>query len=281
MTRDELVECAALLRAVRQGDLDAVRMWPQPLDVLAQQIVAACVDQEWREDDLFALVRRAYPYRDLTREAFDSVIHLLAEGVSNTRGRARVHLHTERRVGADPRHDDRGAKPALAARREARDATQRAPPVVGGGEDTIADRRVEPDGGSVAAELPFREVERAAGRRAGIERIAVGSALETVGYHVVVAVDGETVGPDETLDAKLAGKIDREVVLSVQRDVSGEPRELTILVTPVSYARIDDVFYEQWRLATARKVVDRHKGEWAERAKHMIEHIEAHAEKEK
>ncbi|MGA9519857.1 MAG: DEAD/DEAH box helicase, partial [Myxococcaceae bacterium] len=93
---DELVECAALLRAVREGDLDAVRMWPKPLDVLAQQIVAECVDQDWREDDLFELFRRAYPYRDLTREEFDSVVHMLAEGVSNTRGRARVHLHRDR-----------------------------------------------------------------------------------------------------------------------------------------------------------------------------------------
>ncbi len=96
LTRDELVECAALVRAVREGDLDRVRMPQRPLDVLAQQLVAACAADEWRESDLFALVRRAHPYRDLTAQEFEQTLHMLAEGVSSRRGRARVHLHRDR-----------------------------------------------------------------------------------------------------------------------------------------------------------------------------------------
>src|SRR5208282_5279662 len=59
-TRDDLMECAALVRAIQQGDLDRLIIPESPLDVLAQQIVAACSAEEWREEDMFALVRRAY-----------------------------------------------------------------------------------------------------------------------------------------------------------------------------------------------------------------------------
>ena len=69
-TRDELIECAALVRAMRRGDLDRLQIPEAPLDVLAQQIVAACAADDWQEDDLFALVRRAYPYRNLQRAEF-------------------------------------------------------------------------------------------------------------------------------------------------------------------------------------------------------------------
>ncbi|HEX3376972.1 MAG TPA: DEAD/DEAH box helicase, partial [Candidatus Acidoferrales bacterium] len=69
-TCDELLECAALVRAIRQGDLDELVIPLAPLDVLAQQIVAACSAEEWQEDDLFARVRSAYPYRALTRADF-------------------------------------------------------------------------------------------------------------------------------------------------------------------------------------------------------------------
>ena len=67
-SRDELVECAALLDCVRRGELDALRVPPAPLDVLAQQIVAEVACREWDEDELFALVRRAWPYAQLSRE---------------------------------------------------------------------------------------------------------------------------------------------------------------------------------------------------------------------
>jgi len=96
LTRDELVECTALLRAVHDGELDAVRMPEGPLDVLAQQIVAACAVDAWDERALFALVKRAWPYRDLTWEQYSQVLQMLSEGVSERRGRMRVHLHRDR-----------------------------------------------------------------------------------------------------------------------------------------------------------------------------------------
>jgi ATP-dependent Lhr-like helicase len=95
MTRDELVECAALVRAIRLGDLDRLMIPESPLDVLAQQIVAACAAEEWREDDLFAVVRRAYPYRPLSRETFDSIITMLSEGIAASRGRYGTYLHRD------------------------------------------------------------------------------------------------------------------------------------------------------------------------------------------
>jgi ATP-dependent Lhr-like helicase len=96
LTRDELVECTALLRAVHDGELDAVRIPQAPLDVLAQQIVAACAVDAWDERALFALVKRAWPYRDLTWERYAQVLHMLSEGMSERRGRLRVHLHRDR-----------------------------------------------------------------------------------------------------------------------------------------------------------------------------------------
>ena len=95
-TRDELVECAALIRAIRQGNLDRVTVPPHPLDILAQQIVAAVATQEWREDDLYALCTRAYPYRDLTRQQFDAVVRMVAEGFSPGRGRQLAYVFHDR-----------------------------------------------------------------------------------------------------------------------------------------------------------------------------------------
>jgi ATP-dependent Lhr-like helicase len=91
-TRDELVECAAIIRAIRRGDLDQLTLPAAPLDILAQQIVAACAADEWDEDELFALVRRARNYRDLTREAFDKVLVMLSEGISSKRGRFGAYI---------------------------------------------------------------------------------------------------------------------------------------------------------------------------------------------
>jgi ATP-dependent Lhr-like helicase len=97
MSRDELVECAALLRAVRRRSLDRLMIPAKPLDILAQQIVAevaACEDSEgWEIERLYELCRAAYPYRDLTREEFDEAVHMLAEGFSTRRGRSGAHLH--------------------------------------------------------------------------------------------------------------------------------------------------------------------------------------------
>src|SRR5712671_2598352 len=95
-TRDDLLECAALVSAIRQGDLDRLMIPDSPLDVLAQQIVAACSAEEWVEDEMFALVRRAYPYRNLTRPTFDAILEMLAEGIAAKRGRYGAYIHRDR-----------------------------------------------------------------------------------------------------------------------------------------------------------------------------------------
>ena len=93
LSRDELVECAALLDAVRRGELDHLTIPEQPLDILAQQIVAAVAAEEWTEDALFEMVRAAYPFRNLTRETFDAVVRMLSEGFATRRGRRGAYLH--------------------------------------------------------------------------------------------------------------------------------------------------------------------------------------------
>src|SRR5271163_1271659 len=93
LSRDELVECAALLDSVRRGELDRLVLPEQPLDVLAQQIVAEVAAQEWDEDRLYELFRRAWPYRALPREDFAEVVAMLAEGFSTRRGRRGALIH--------------------------------------------------------------------------------------------------------------------------------------------------------------------------------------------
>ena len=93
LSRDDLVECAALLDAVRRGELDRLRVPADALDVLAQQITAEVASQEWTEQALFELVRRAYPYRHLAREAFDAVLAVLAQGYNTSRGRHGALIH--------------------------------------------------------------------------------------------------------------------------------------------------------------------------------------------
>jgi ATP-dependent helicase Lhr and Lhr-like helicase len=123
-TRDDLMECAALVRAIRMGDLDRLMIPEAPLDVLAQQIVAACAAggpkisprpgrdgdpgpsregedasataDGWHEDELFALVKRAYPYRHLERGTFDSILEMLSEGIAARRGRYGAYIHRDR-----------------------------------------------------------------------------------------------------------------------------------------------------------------------------------------
>jgi ATP-dependent helicase Lhr and Lhr-like helicase len=93
LSRDELVECVALLHCVRRGDLDRLLIPEKPLDVLAQQIVAATSSEDWEEGKIFDLVRSAWPYRNLTREEFERVIKMLAEGFSTKRGRRSGLIH--------------------------------------------------------------------------------------------------------------------------------------------------------------------------------------------
>ena len=122
-TRDDLIECAALVQAIRMGDLDRLMVPEAPLDVLAQQIVAtvaagggdqqamraateslddaragepAAQDAGWGEDELFRLVRRAYPYRNLKHETFDSILEMLAEGIAARRGRYGAYVHRDK-----------------------------------------------------------------------------------------------------------------------------------------------------------------------------------------
>jgi len=92
-SRDDLVECAALLDSVRRGELDRLAIPHQPLDVLAQQIVAEVAAQDWRDDALHAMLRRAWPYRDLDRGDFSAVVRMLAEGFSTRRGRRGALVH--------------------------------------------------------------------------------------------------------------------------------------------------------------------------------------------
>jgi ATP-dependent Lhr-like helicase len=105
LTRDELIECMALVRAIRAGRLDVVPIPENGIDVLGQQIVGEVACREWATDDLFALFRRAWPYRNLSREDFDETLRFLSEGLSERSDRSRVYLHHDRvqkRVRARP-----------------------------------------------------------------------------------------------------------------------------------------------------------------------------------
>jgi len=95
LSRDDLVECTALLDAVRDGELDALQISAQPLDVLAQQLVAEVSAREYGEDELWDLVRRAWPYRELERRQFDEIVRMLADGIATRRGRQSAYLHRD------------------------------------------------------------------------------------------------------------------------------------------------------------------------------------------
>ncbi|MGB2694617.1 MAG: DEAD/DEAH box helicase [Dehalococcoidia bacterium] len=95
-TRDELVECAAMVRAVRAGRLDAVIQPVAPLDILAQQIVAETACEPWSEDALYGLVRRASPYAALERKDFDEIVEMLSDGIPVGAGKAAAFLHRDR-----------------------------------------------------------------------------------------------------------------------------------------------------------------------------------------
>ena len=95
-TRDQLVECAALVRGIRRGNLEETSIPQWPLDVLAQQLVAMAACEDLAEDDAYALVRRAWPYRSLPRPEFDALIEMHAEGVARRAGRAQgARLHRD------------------------------------------------------------------------------------------------------------------------------------------------------------------------------------------
>src|ERR1700761_7602881 len=95
-TRDELLECAALVRAIRKGELDRLEIPDSPMDILAQQIVAMCSAEDWDEQELFERFRHSYPYRDLERADFDKIVEMLADGITARRGRYGAYLHRDR-----------------------------------------------------------------------------------------------------------------------------------------------------------------------------------------
>jgi ATP-dependent Lhr-like helicase len=95
-TRDELLECGALVHAMRNGAMDALCIPQAPLDVLSQQLVATCAGDDWDVDELYATMRSAYPYRNLERKDFDDVLAMLADGIATSRGRSGAFLHHDR-----------------------------------------------------------------------------------------------------------------------------------------------------------------------------------------
>jgi len=177
-TRDDLAECAVLVRAIHRGELDRLIFPEGSLDVLAQQIVACCAvasgsvrpepggrgalptagevagaavggTDGWDEDELFALIKRAYPYRNLSRETYNAVLEMLSEGIAAQRGRYGAYLH----------HDRINRK--LRARRGARLAA-----ITSGGaipDNALFSVVAEPDGASVGTVDEDFAVESMAG----------------------------------------------------------------------------------------------------------------------
>jgi ATP-dependent Lhr-like helicase len=96
LSRDDLVECTALLDSIRRGELDAIKPRPAPLDVLAQQVVAEVAMREWRVDELHARFTRSASYGSLERDRFAAVARMLADGFTTHRGRRSAHLHYDR-----------------------------------------------------------------------------------------------------------------------------------------------------------------------------------------
>jgi len=94
-TRDDLLECAATVRAIRQGDLDRIQIPIAPLDILAQQIVAMCSCEDWDEDVLFDCLRSAYPYRELRRDEYNHILEMLSQGIASKRGRYGAYIYRD------------------------------------------------------------------------------------------------------------------------------------------------------------------------------------------
>jgi ATP-dependent helicase Lhr and Lhr-like helicase len=95
LSRDDLVESAALLDSVRRGELDRLTIPERPLDVLAQQVIAEVAAQDWPETELYDRLRRGWPFRSLLREDFDAIARMLAEGFTTRRGRRGALIHRD------------------------------------------------------------------------------------------------------------------------------------------------------------------------------------------
>jgi len=108
LSHNDLLECVALFDAVQRDELDHIRIPAQPLDVLAQQIVAEVSAQDWQGKDLYATFKRAWPYKDLSGETFEQVVRMLSEGYSTRRGRRGAYLHRD--IVNDQLRSRRGAR---------------------------------------------------------------------------------------------------------------------------------------------------------------------------
>ena len=93
LTRNELVECTALLWCVTKGELDRIIIPAAPLDILSQQIVAEVACENWDEASLFNMLHRAYPYRNLSRNEFDEIVQMLSRGFTTQKGRRGARIH--------------------------------------------------------------------------------------------------------------------------------------------------------------------------------------------
>jgi ATP-dependent Lhr-like helicase len=94
-TRDELIECAAVISAIGKGELESIEVPQNALDILSQQIVAETAAVDWSEDALFKCFRSAWPYRNLPRERFDEIVAMLSDGITTQRGRSGAMLHRD------------------------------------------------------------------------------------------------------------------------------------------------------------------------------------------
>ncbi|MBX9671476.1 MAG: DEAD/DEAH box helicase [Candidatus Obscuribacterales bacterium] len=94
-TRDELLECAAVVKAIREGELDRIIIPECPRDVLAQQIVASCATNDWHEDALFSLLKSSYPYRNLSESTYQSILEMLSEGFAGRKVKYGRYLHRD------------------------------------------------------------------------------------------------------------------------------------------------------------------------------------------
>jgi ATP-dependent Lhr-like helicase len=227
LSRDELVECAALIDAVRRGELDHLTIPEQPLDILAQQIVAAAAPEEWTEDALFEMVSRAYPFRNLKREKFDEVIRMLSEGFTTRRGRRGTFLH----------HD------AVNQRIRGRRGARLSAITNGGAIPDTGDYRVilEPSETFVGTLNEDFAIESLAGdifqlgnTSYEIKRVGAGEVRVLDAHGTPPSIPfwlGEAPGRSEELSvsvsrlrAEIASRLDEEMVVSEPRAVVSEPR---------------------------------------------------------
>ncbi len=94
-TRDELLECAGLIYAIHDGNLESIEIPENSMDILSQQIVAEVAAETWNEEDLYQLIRTAWPYRNLPREEYNTILTMLSDGITTTRARSGMFLHRD------------------------------------------------------------------------------------------------------------------------------------------------------------------------------------------